>query len=736
MPIAITEEQRAVQESIRAAGSTTTSEVRALESEQVRNAQDSWRRSWSELADIGVFSITVPEELGGAGGSVVDLAAALEQAADVLVPGPVLPTAVAAVVLGRRAGAPIARELLPRLSEGRAAVAVAVEPGELVAVDQAGTWRLSGSVSPVLGAGDAEYLLLPARIEGQPDRSHEWFLLAAEHARTTERAGLDFSRSLGVVELREVEVTPDAVLPELRSHEVRDLLMTLGAAEASGVAAWCLRTAVEHARVREQFGRAIGSFQAVKHLCAEMLCRAEQAGALAWDAARALDERAGEHALVAAAAGAVVLDAAVETAKDCIQVLGGTGFTWEHDAHLYLRRAVALRQLLGGSAAWRRRAAEHALAGARRSLGIGRLPTEVERKRPTVRAEVEKIAALPPEQQRIRLADSGYLAPHWPAPYGRDASPPEQLLMDEELRKAGVTRPDLVIGGWAAPTILEHGSPEQQERFVLPTLRGEITWCQLFSEPGAGSDLASLRTRAQRETGGWRLHGQKVWTSLAQEADWAICLARTDPDAPKHRGITYFLVDMRSAGIDVRPLREITGEAVFNEVFLDGVFVPDECVVGAVHGGWKLARTTLANERVAMSGGSSLGREVERVLEVVQRRGIADDLGVRERIGSLVAEGLSVSLLGLRATLRRLDGQDPGPVSSVEKLVGVRHRQTVAEATLDLLGADAVMLDGDAADAAHEFLLSRCLSIAGGTTQVLRTLAGERILGLPREAAK
>ena len=180
------------------------------------------------------------------------------------------------------------------------------------------------------------------------------------------------------------------------------------------------------------------------------------------------------------------------------------------------------------------------------------------------------------------------------------------MLIDAEFERAGIERPDLVIGAWAIPTILEHGTDEQRTRFVRPTLVGDIVWCQLFSEPEAGSDLASLRTRATRVDGGWNLSGQKIWTSQAHNAQWGICLARTDSEAPKHKGITYFLVDMSSSGIDIRPLRELSGQANFNEVFLDDVFVPDECVVGELNGGWRLARTTLANERVAM-GGSGLG---------------------------------------------------------------------------------------------------------------------------------
>jgi alkylation response protein AidB-like acyl-CoA dehydrogenase len=370
--------------------------------------------------------------------------------------------------------------------------------------------------------------------------------------------------------------------------------------------------------------------------------------------------------------------------------------------------------------------AGRALAGVRRSLAVD---ADDEDTRAAVREFAASVAGLSTEEQLLRLDDIGYLTPHWPRPYGLAASPRAQVVIDDELTRAGIRRPDLVIGAWAVPTILAHGTEEQRKRFAGPTLRGELTWCQLFSEPGAGSDLAALRTKATRADGGWVLNGQKVWTSRAVEADWAICLARTDPDAPKHKGITYFLVDMRSAGITLRPLREITGEARFNEVFLDDVFVPDDCQVGEVNGGWRLARTTLANERVALGAGSALGEGVERLLALA---GDLDD-GALERVGALVAQGLSVSLVDLRATLRQLDGHGPGPESSVCKLVGVRHRQDVAEAAVDLLGAAGAAVDEVTGPALHEFLVTRCLSIAGGTTQVLRTLIAERILGLPRE---
>jgi alkylation response protein AidB-like acyl-CoA dehydrogenase len=691
VPIAVTEEQRALAAALRswAQRARPVESARAMETEPGR-----WTTVWAELTDFGILDLGAAD---GAG-TVADLAVALESAADALVPGPLLATALAGLVGARPANR---------------SAGVTLEPTEIRA-DEAGA--LTGVARPVLGATADGVVLLP-------DVDGAWYAVdvGADGVKLLDLDAGDFSCPVGEIHLDAAAARP---LEALGGDRVHNLAATLAAAEAAGVAAWSLRTAVEYARMREQFGKPIGSFQAVKHLCAEMLCRTEVAAAVAWDAADTADDPE-HHPLAAAVAAATALDAAVENAKDCIQVLGGIGYTWEHDAHLYLRRAVALRQWLGGTDRWRQRVAALTAGGARRVLHVDH---DANDQRAEVRRTAESIAAAAPGQRRRLLADSGYLTPHWPRPYGLDATPAVQLLIDEELARAGVPPPDLVIAGWAIPTVLKYGTPAQLERFVTPTLRGELVWCQLFSEPGAGSDLAALRTRAVKVDGGWRLSGQKVWTSVAHRADWGICLARTNPDAPKHKGITYFLVDMKSAGLDVRPLREITGEALFNEIFLDDVFVPDDLVVGDVDGGWPLARTTLSHERVAMGGGSSIGDAVEGLVTDSVERGRLADPVVANRLGALVSAGLAGSLLDVRSALRRLAGQSDEAGASVRKLIGVRHRQAVAETALDLLGADGLV----AGEPLRLFLNTRCLTIAGGTTQVLLTLAAERILGLPR----
>jgi 3-oxochol-4-en-24-oyl-CoA dehydrogenase len=702
----VTDEQFAARELVRdwAASSGATAAVRATE----QGEPDAWRPVFGGLSDLGLFGVAVPEDCGGAGGTIEDLCAMVEEAAKALVPGPVATTALATLVIADP-------KLRAALASGERTAGVALD-GD-VEFDDA-TSRASGMVPWVLGAVADGLLLVPA--------GGKWLLVdalngSADGVAVEPLPATDFSRPLA----RVVLTSAPATVLDAAADRVRDLAVIVMSAEAAGIARWALDTAVAYAKVREQFGKPIGSFQAIKHLCAEMLCRAEQVAVAAADAARAAgddDER--QLSIAAAIAASIGIDAVKANVRDCIQVLGGIGITWEHDAHLYLRRAYGIGQFLGGPARWLRRTAELTQAGVRRRLSIDL--SEVADLRPQIAEALAGIAALRADKRQAALAEAGLLAPHWPAPYGRGAGPAEQLLIDQEMFSAGVARPDLVIGWWAAPTILEHGTPEQVERFVPATIRGEILWCQLFSEPEAGSDLASLRTKAVRVDGGWELTGQKVWTSRAHDAQWGVCLARTDPDASKHKGITYFLIDMASPGILIRPLREITGAALFNEVFLDGVFVPDEMVVGTVNDGWRLARTTLANERVAMAQGTALGNPMEELLAAAAKINL--DVAQQDRLARLIITAQVGSLLDQRIAQLAVGGQDPGSESSVRKLIGVRYRQALAEYRMDLSEGAGAVED----KIVHDFLNTRCLTIAGGTEQILLTVAAERLLGMPR----
>ncbi|HMK62893.1 MAG TPA: acyl-CoA dehydrogenase [Acidimicrobiales bacterium] len=686
---------------------------------------------WAEMAAHGWLALHVADEHGGQGYGLAELAVVVEELARACLPGPWLWTMLAAAALQgiEDSGA---KELLPLLADGSLPATVCLPgAGTLWARRRSdGALDVDGQLRPVVGATTAQVCLVELEVAGEPAT---WVALELE-LRGIERAeltSLDLIRRVGSISVAGAVVVPDRQLPSLKEQDVHRLALVLGAAECAGGARWCLEAAADHAIHRHQFGRPIGQFQAVKHRLADMLVAVEQVTAVAWDAARACDSAdEGQADLAAALAGALALDAYVTCAENCVQLHGGMGFTWEHDAHLHLRRSLSLRQLLGGSAGLRRQAAQKSRTGSRRKLDT-ELPAQAEAMRPAIAELVHRVRqAEGNDNRRSALVDTGLLVPHWPAPWGRHANALEQIVIDQELKAAGVRRPHLAVGAWALPTIIAHGSPAQQERFVGPTLLGKITWCQLFSEPGAGSDLASLSTRAERAGSGWSLTGQKVWTSMAQRSDWGICLARTDLSAPKHQGITYFLVDMRSPGIEVRPLREITGEALFNEVFFTEVFVPDECVVGAVNDGWRLARTTLANERVSMASGATFGFGIEWILG-----SLPDEVDpvILDALGALLAEAHSVAVLGARTTLRSVSGVEPGPEASVRKLLGAEHEQRVQELGLVLLGPEGATTEGEGRQWSWGFLSTRCLTIAGGTSEVQRNVIAERILGLPRD---
>ncbi|MGW2440161.1 acyl-CoA dehydrogenase [Streptomyces goshikiensis] len=710
MGIGITQEQRELADAVRGWL------ARTVPPEEVRKLLDAPPRTgtrpayWDALTASGLLTPHLD------GGTLLDLAVVVEEAARAALPGGYLPSALASVLLDRAGAPPL---------DGRTA-AVALGPGGMTAVAvEGGGHLLDGAAPPVLCAGEADLVLLAA----EAAHGTRWFAVdaAALDIRTHESA--DPTRPTAEVRARGVTVAPGRLLA-LDAALVRDLACALFAADACGTAARALHTAAEHAKVREQFGRPIGRFQGVKHLCADMLVRLEQARALAWDAANGMDETADVRSLVAALAAGTALDAAYSCAKDCIQILGGIGFTWEHDAHILLRRALVARQLLGPGDGHRLRAVRLAAAGARRELRL-ELPAHAETHRAEARAAAEDARGLDPAAARRILAPTGYAAPYLPPPYGLGAGPAEQLVIQQELRAAGVRIADLGIATWVIPSLLAYGTPAQQEAYVLPTLRGELTWCQLFSEPDAGSDLASLRTRAERtEEGGWLVNGQKVWTSSAHNADFGILLARTDPAAPKHKGLGYFVVDMkRTPGIDIRPLKEITGEALFNEVYFDDVPLPADALVGAADGGWQVARNTLGNERVHMADQMTF----DTGLEALIARSAGLDGAGRARIGALAAEAHALACIGLRTTLSQVSGLEPGAGASVRKLVQTPHQQRTAELALELLGPAGAVREGAGERAVHGMLMSRCLTIAGGTTQVQLNVVAERILGLPRD---
>ena len=369
------------------------------------------------------------------------------------------------------------------------------------------------------------------------------------------------------------------------------------------------------------------------------------------------------------------------------------------------------------------------------------LPGEDDPRRVAVREWIRQH----PNPNADELAFDGYVAPHWPKPYGIGADALHQLIIDEELQRANISRPSNPIGiGWAGPTILFAGTTDQQRQYLPNLLSGKDFWCQLFSEPDSGSDLASLRTRAVLDGQEWVVNGQKIWTSGAQHAKFGILLARTNLDAPKHKGITYFICPMDSPGIVIRPIKSMAGSESFNEVFFTDVRIANSNVVGDVNDGWRLAKVTLGNERVSLSTGGVLwgyGPTALDVVESVRAMGGIENPVMRQRVAQIYTEHVLLEIIRMRTLTQRLRGAQPGPESSVRKIIADEHGQHVMALARDLIGADAMLTgtEHETQKTLHShawysgYMFSQALTIGGGTGEVQRNSLGERVLGLPHE---
>jgi len=722
MAIALTDDHRELAEVARA---FLTSQKARWAARSLLDAAEEVRPGfWPNLVELGWLGLHIDEEHGGSGYGLPELVVVIEELGRAVAPGPFVPTVICSAVIAKDGTAAQKSRLLPGLIDGTVAAGIGLD-GRVELKDGVA----AGEAGIVLGAGLADLLLIAA--------GDDVLLLERDRAGVTVDVpeNLDPTRRSGRVRLHNVTVTADDVLAGARESALARA-RTLLAAEAVGGASDCVESAVEYAKVRQQFGRTIATFQAVKHHCANMLVGAESGVAAVWDAARAAAEDSSadeaQFRLSAAVAASLAFPAYARNAELNIQVHGGIGFTWEHDAHLHLRRALVSAALFGGDAP-PRDVFERTAAGATRENSLD-LPPEAEELRTRVRADAAEIAALDDKAQRDKLLETGYVMPHWPRPWGRAADAVEQLVIEEEFRAAGIKRPDYSITGWVILTLIQHGTDWQIERFVEKALRQEEIWCQLFSEPEAGSDAASVKTRAVRVDGGWKINGQKVWTSGAQYCARGLATVRTDPEAPKHAGITTVIIDMKAPGVEVRPLRQITGGSEFNEVFFNDVFVPDEDVVGTPNSGWTVARATLGNERVSIGGGSgaSYGGLAPAL---VQLAGEGSDrlAGARARVGRFLAEDHALRLLNLRRAARSVEGAGPGPEGNITKLKLADHMVEGAAIWAALVGPEVALTDGPGAVVGRMVMGARGMAIAGGTSEVTRNQIAERILGMPRD---
>ncbi|HEY1664568.1 MAG TPA: acyl-CoA dehydrogenase [Trebonia sp.] len=720
MSIAVTEDHRALAQTV--ADLLAKHQARAIARGLLESDEEPLPSFWREMARLGLLGLHVREEHGGSGFTLSEVLVVAEQLGRAVAPGPFVPTVITSAVIAAAAPEDLRKRLLPGLADGTLIGAAALG-GDVSYAD--GT--ASGNAGVVISGALADILLVPSGDD----------VLVIEKAlggvAATVPANLDPSRRAAKVRLEAAHAT---ALPGARGL-LTDIARTVFAAEAAGIAAEVTDQASGYAKTRVQFGRPIATFQAVKHHCANLLVAAELATAAAWDAGRAGVAGGDQLSYTAAIAATLAIPAAAQNAQLNIQVHGGIGFTWEHDAHLYLRRAAAVAAVVDTEEA-ARDTTDLVRRGVRRAAAID-LPAEAEPVRAAMQADVARLRELDGEARKQALIETGYVMPHWPRPWGRDAAAIEQLVIEQEFAAAGIKRPAYGITGWVILTLIQHASVDQVARWVPPALNQDLIWCQLFSEPGAGSDAAGIRTKATRVKGegeaggGWLINGQKVWTSGAHLASFGLATVRTNPDAPKHQGITTMVIDMHAPGVTVRPLRMPTGHSDFNEVFFDDVFVPDADVVGPIDGGWTVARATLGNESVSIGGGDGAMVMPPEVFIAPLDAHPERLSGGSGRVGRHVARVAAMRVLNQRTVYRAVAGGGPGPEGNIAKLVLSELSHEAAEILAALAGPDGAFLDGNGGMAATLVLMSRALSIAGGTSEIKRNQIAERILGLPRD---
>ncbi|GAA0622456.1 hypothetical protein GCM10009547_26700 [Sporichthya brevicatena] len=729
-----------------------------------------WDRAvWDQLAgELGLHGLAVPEHFGGSGAGPVELGVVFEELGAALYGGPFLASVGLATSALLAVGGPDADALVPRLADGSTVATLAWagrEPAKstLSAVDSGG-WRISGVADVVVAGADADLVLVAAATPGGP----ALFAVPGDAPGLTRHqlTALDSTRPLAGLHFDGVpaRLLGTGADPLRRAWQLGLLYL---AAEQLGGAARMLQLTVEYARTRIQFGRAIGSFSVIKHRCADLLVEVESARSVVWHGLWSAAHDPDTLPAAAALARAVASDAYRTVTTSAVQIHGGIGFTWEHPTHLYLKRAKSAQLLLGSSAAHRADLA--ALVGVT-GPAVVPLPAEApaEERGPDIAeldaAITEFLAAHPvpdPDDVEADRAfrearfDAGLAKVAFPVGLGgRGLDPSLQPYVESRFLAAGAADHSArnVIGlGMAMATILVHGTDEQRQRYLRRCFSGEEVYCQLFSEPGAGSDLAALATRAVRAgadpDADWVVNGQKVWTSLAHYARRGILVARTDPDVPKHKGLSYFVLDMTTPGVEVRPLRQLTGEDEFNEVYLTDVRIPADCLLGEVGDGWKVAMTTLANERVALGrkfvrrGDGAIARAVE-AYRAAAAEGRAD-AATLERLMLLWTRAEAARLTSLRASAADRGG--PGPEGSIAKLQMAELNQAIFEFCVDLAGVDGLLIDtyerfaptatalDGTRDPRKSWLRSLANSIEGGTSEVQRTILGERVLGLPGE---
>jgi alkylation response protein AidB-like acyl-CoA dehydrogenase len=723
------------------------------------------RQLWREMAELGWTSLGLPEAVGGAQLALADRVILFEEMGKALYSGPFFSCVglAARCLEGDQAA-------VDRLASGASVFTLAwSEPDgaihlldttevSTVAEPTSDGFIVSGVKTGVIDAEIADEVVVTARTANGVglfllNLSSDGVSLSPEHSIDGTRR-----RSLVAFDAAPAQllVGPDETLSVIRRIRAEALVSL--SYEALGVAEVVLRDSAQYATNRQQFGKAIGSFQAVAGPLAERYVDVELARALADWAVVALDRRDQDADVAVAAAKASCAEAAVRTVETAIQVAGAIGFTWEHHYHRYLRRSLWIDHFEGGAVAQRSIVAATLLD--RRSTPKvvefydderaidfrAEVRTWINSAFPTERRGIELVSSLE-EYEAIKLRwqhamnETGLLVAHWPTELGGRSAPPlHTAIFREEAIKAhprvshGDAGSDLV-----APLLMEYGTADQKARFLEPIRLETQVWAQGFSEPDSGSDLASLTTKAQPRGDHWILNGSKTWSTYSPVADWLFVLARTDPDASRHRGITCFIVDARAPGVEIRPIRDIAGTDEFGEVFLTDVDVPASDVLGPVNEGWSVAVMTLAIERVIESCEDigELGFIFDRLVDCLCDGPVtqAEDGFVRDSVARLWCQLQAVRLVQYRCLLALDESGVPPSESEILKLAWSEVTQKVARLGLDLFGPfDATSAQASIVARFWEFwyMMSRSVTIYAGTSEILRSVIAERILRLPR----
>lgn len=768
------------QQMIRDAAETFLADV--SHSTAIRSAVDSTpgydRSVWSRIgAELGWCGIAVDDAHGGLSLGVMELALVQEQAGRHLLSGPFFATGCVAATVLRHCGNQAAMtQWLPRIAEGATRFAVPLnglepewehEARRLRATPEGDAWRLTGEALRLSDASQADHLLLLAQL---PDDSPALFIVAAEApgVAITSRQSWDATRRFADVVLCNAPVLTRVDDPDRLSAGLITTAAWLRiclAAELLGVAQQCLDLTVAYVASRKQFGRAVGGFQAVKHRCAEMMVRVESLRSAVYGVAQRAGGSVSPEALhrEGMTVKAWATDTAFYCAQEAIQLHGGVGFTWEYDPQLYFKRAQAAQHWMGTPDELREVLADELLDIDTLPAPGGEPSTEEADEDRSFRADVstwmqahlsgpfadllhrggpgdeEHAPGLRKDWER-ELAKGGWTCVGWPRAHGgRDLSIKQQVIFHEEYARAGGPGRMGHIGeGLIGPAIIAYGTPEQQQRFLPDIVAGRTYWAQGYSEPGAGSDLANVQTKAVLgEDGRWRVSGQKIWTSLAHESDWIFVLARSEPGSKGNKGLIFLLMKLDQPGIDIRPIRQISGGCEFNEVFFDEAICEAGDVLGAPGDGWKVAMGLLEIERGVSTLGQQMhfAHELETVVAAAKRSGRISQPALRSRIaqawmGLVVMRDNALRMLagGSELGLRR--------EALIYKYYWSNWHRDLGKLAMDVLGPEGSFISDDPVTRPLQqlFFFSRADTIYAGTNEIQLNLIAERGLGMPREA--